>query len=273
MGEGLAADTIAGLSSFALVLGGAAAVIGTLFVPTPNSTKTRGVLPGGDGLTYEYDRDEGVLRLRDASGAIVSGGPRDRDGVFHDADTGVAIGRDVGGALVFDQAAMVAAAGAAGAIPRARADAQADESEREPKLCPEPTPEVDNKPSDRAKAYQEQISALVNPHRPLPYGLAIAFFNPTTGKWVRADECDETDGAIIEAKGPGFAKNLSNTFMRGRYAEEFLYQATREVGASQGREIRWYFAEEETADFARDLFRSRSGLAGIQVLHVEVVVK
>ena len=131
----VSAEALAALSSFAFALGGAAAVFGTLFVPTPNSATTSGALPGGDGLTFDYDRDAGVLHLRDATGTIVAGGPRDRSGIFHDADTGIAIGRDIGNALVFDQSAL----GEAEDETAPRADADADI--REPKLCPEPTPD------------------------------------------------------------------------------------------------------------------------------------
>lgn len=271
----LTTETLAALTSYAAGLGGAAAVFGTLFVPSPNSATVSGVLPGGSGLTYEFDRAAGVLRLRDRTGAIVAGGRRDRSGVFYDADTGVAIGRDIGSSLIFDQAAMTAAAADFGSLSRTKAGAELDELEREPKLCPEPQGEPDNKASDRAKAYQEQISALVNPQRPLPYGLAMAFFNPKGGKWVRADDCDELDGSLIEAKGPGFAKNLDNNFMRERYEDDFRTQAEAQVSASGDRDVRWYFAEQRTADFAADLFsrKARSSLAKIRVFHVEPIVK
>ena len=247
-------------------------MFGTLFVPTPNSTSTSGPLPGGDRLTYDYNRDEGVLRLRDANGNIVAGGPRDRSGIFHDADTGVAIGRDIGGALVFDQAAMVQATDEAGVVPRAKADAETDE-ESEPKLCPEATPEPNNRASERAKAYQMQISALVNPQRPLPYGLAVAFFDPKTGKWVRVDDCDEQDGALIEAKGPGFARNLRYERFRYSYTKRFRNQAATQVQAAGARLLRWYFAEPETAKFARDLFAGDRDLQKIQIFHVEALMK
>jgi hypothetical protein len=270
---GISAEALAALGTFALSLGGATAVFGTLFVPTPNSATATGPVPGIGGLTYEYNRDEGVLRLRDATGEIVAGGPRDRSGIFHDADTGIAIGRDIGTALVFDQTAMVEAAEGARAVSRTRADAEAEE-ESEPKLCPEPTPEPWNKASYRAKAYQEQISALVNPHRkPLAYGMAVAFYNPKTGRWVRLDECDEQNGALIEAKGPGFAKFLGNTHMQDRIRYRFLKQATAQVEAAGARSVRWYFAEGETAAFARDLFAKTIYLGRIRVIHVEAFLK
>ena len=65
-----------------------------------------------------------------------------------------------------------------------------------------------------------QISALMNPQRPLPYGLAVAFFNPQTGRWVRVNECDEADGALIEAKGPGFADNLKYEPLRDSFEDD-----------------------------------------------------
>jgi len=46
---------------------------------------------------------------------------------------------------------------------------------------------------------------LNNPQRPLPAGMAVSLENPLTGKNVAFDDCRESDGTMIEAKGPGFA--------------------------------------------------------------------
>ena len=138
---------------------------------------------------------------------------------------------------------------------------------------PDPVTENIEGVSPRAKAYQEQISALVNPQRPLPFGLAMAFLNPFTGKWVKPDECDEKDGALIEAKGPGFAKNLKFDLLLENYSNDFLRQARLQVQAAGPRAIRWYFAEQATADLAAYLFSAEGNLAKIQIRVIEAIVK
>ncbi len=169
---------------------------------------------------------------------------------------------------------MVAARADADAVPRAKVDAETDEQEREPRLCSEPTEEQDNGASPRARAYQEQISAMINPQRPLPYGLTMAFFNPVTGRWVKPDECDEANGDLIEAKGPGFAKNLKYDIIRKSYEKDFVGQARAQVEVAGTRAISWYFAEQETADFAAELFEDQGDLAGkIQISVREAIMK
>ena len=114
----------------------------------------------------------------------------------------------------------------------------------------------------------------MNPQRPLPYGLTPAFFNPVTGKWVKPDECDESDGALIEAKGPGFADNLKYEPLRNSFREGFLNQALAQVEAAGARPIRWYFAETETARFASEIFRQDKGIRDrIQVIVQEANIK
>jgi hypothetical protein len=39
-------------------------------------------------------------------------------------------------------------------------------------------------------------------------------------------------------------------------ANDFLYQSKRQVDAAGTYEVRWYFSEEETADFAQKLFEA-----------------
>ena len=158
---------------------GFATAFGLLFVPTPNATSDSGPLPGGFG-TVRYDRDEGSVRVLDPSGTVLAAGRRDRSGVFVDADTGVPFAREVEGALVFDGGVSREKDGdAAGptAVPRTDGD------DGEPKLCPEPGPDQpgSERASPRAKAYQEQISAMIDPQRPLAYGLAMGLVIPARG--------------------------------------------------------------------------------------------
>ena len=75
-----------------------------------------------------------------------------------------------------------------------------------------------------------------------------------TGKPVVFDDCRESDGTMIEAKGPGYAERLANTFMAKSLADEWAEQATRQLQASGDRGLEWYFAEEDAAAWARQVF-------------------
>jgi hypothetical protein len=148
------------------------------------------------------------------------------------------------------------------------ADHDMAQKDDEPKLCPDPGPDVRRGPNLRADAYQEQISALNNPQRPLPTGLAVSLYNPITGEKVTYDECRERDGTMIEAKGPGYGSMLRAEYFRVKFTKEWIKQASREVDASGGRPLEWYFTDREAAEFARKLFDSDKNLQRIQVFHV-----
>ncbi|MGH6793754.1 MAG: hypothetical protein ACREDH_00755, partial [Methylocella sp.] len=112
------------------------------------------------------------------------------------------------------------------------------------------------------KAYQAQISKLINPQRPLEPGLAV------TLNGVLFDECNESNGTMIEAKGQRFAYLLGYPRIADNLAKEWVDQATRQVQASGGRPIEWYFAEEAAADRARKIFDKDDKLRRIRIFTV-----
>jgi hypothetical protein len=130
--------------------------------------------------------------------------------------------------------------------------------ESAPNVCPEPGPDVPHGDKERARLYQAQISKLIYPQRPLPPGLAV------TLNGVVFDECRESDGTMIEAKGPGLAQVLENdnAFVAQGVRAKLVDQATRQVEAGEGRAIEWYFAEDVAADRARQLFEDDEYLRG-----------
>lgn len=95
----------------------------------------------------------------------------------------------VGGSLVFDAATLANEATNPRAQAGTRAIAPASTDTDNPQLCPDPGPDAPHGASARAIAYQAQISALNNPDRPLPPGLAVSLINPKTGKRVVYDDC------------------------------------------------------------------------------------
>jgi hypothetical protein len=86
------------------------------------------------------------------------------DGIFAETETGLPVARMVNGSLVFD----------ADSLPKAKAEAGTRSERDEPKLCPDPGPDVPHGASERAIVYQEQISRLNNPQRPLLAGMAVS---------------------------------------------------------------------------------------------------
>ena len=113
-----------------------------------------------------------------------------------------------------------------------------------------------------------------NPQRPLPAGLAVSLTNPVTGRRVVFDDCRESDGTMIEAKGPGFAKMLESEFMYARISARWVKQATSQVEGSGGRAIEWYFAEEAAAEEAEDIFANNRFLKGrIKIIYEPALVQ
>ena len=217
-----------------------------------------GPIPGDTGLRYSLDNDEGVLRFLDAhNGAEVAAARRGRDGIFFETETGIPVARMVGGSVVFDPAALANEAEDSRA--QSGAKTSADTNTNTPQLCPDPGPDVPHGASPRSIAYQAHVSAINNPQRPLPPGLAVSLIDTKTGKRVVFDDCRESDGTMIEAKGPGFARLLRYVF----FSKEILparweRQADRQVSAAGTRRIEWFFAEPEAAKRAEEIFRDGS---------------
>jgi hypothetical protein len=116
--------------------------------------------------------------------------------------------------------------------------------------------------------YQEQISALNNPQRPLKRGDAVSLMNPETGKPVAFDDCRESDGTMIEAKGPGFAEQLAYPYSDDKLVPGWVKQATSHVAAAGSRDVAWYFAEPEAAEKARAVFADDQRLQKIKIFYV-----
>ena len=244
------APVVAGLATIASRLSAPTAFLGTLFIPTNRSLISSGAVPGNAAVSFHFDRGTGVLTLsRSDDDSVLFSGHHGADGIFRDND-GNAFGRVVDGAVVLDPDALpgyvsrskpVAQSGAA---TQARAQTNADRNE--PELCPDPTPEDINGRKERALLYQEQIS-----------GLPRRFDVQLNG--VRFDGCDDSDGTMLEAKGPGYLKPLRKPakYPWLRMQDQMLRQASRQVAAAGDRAIEWHFAEEGVADYMRALFAER----------------
>jgi len=115
-------------------------------------------------------------------------------------------------------------------------------------------------------AYQTYVSALVNPERPLPPGLAVRLPRAdldhlpdpaNMNDWVYFDDCRLSDGTMIEAKGTGYLDMLNQGSDQIPWigVERGLRdQASRQLNAAGARRVEWYFAEEPVADYVREKF-------------------
>ena len=125
-----------------------------------------------------------------------------------------------------------------------------------PKLCPVPTPDQPHGAKEAARAYQEQITGL-------PRGLAVSLNN------VAFDGCRESDGTMLETKGPGYAQFLDNNgewlpWWSGKY--DLIDEAVAQSATAGSRRIEWYVAEPR-ALFAMKRMILELGIQNITVLY------
>lgn len=243
------ASVVAGLATIGSRLSAPAAFLGTLFIPTNRSPISSGTLPSNPDVSYRFDSDTGTLTLTRSDGTVLFSDHHGAGGVFRDSD-GNAIGRMVDGALVLDPDALpgyaMSSKPSAQSALGVRARAQTDTDRGEPELCPDPSPENTNGRKERALRYQEQVT-----------GLPRAFDVQLNG--VRFDGCNDSDGTMLEAKGPGYQRALRKPtkFPWRKMQIDMLKQASRQVAAARGRPIEWHFAEDGVANYMRTLFAER----------------
>lgn len=129
-------------------------------------------------------------------------------------------------------------------------------NDNNPKLCPEMGPD---KPGERGRDYADYVKRVVNPPPDIPTPRYWGYQLPNPydfGKLVYYDDCQHATGMMVEAKGPGYAGHLRYEILKDSVSQEWLAESGRQVDASQGRPIRWYFAELGVALFAGDIFRT-----------------
>jgi hypothetical protein len=211
--------------------GGAAAAFGLLFIPSPNMIK----VPEVPGLRYSWSRDETLLRLTydGPNGSRQTFTAQLQGDVFRD-QRGQVVGRVLpGGNIALDPAAI---------FPKLAND-------NNPRLCPYPGPD---KPGELGRDYADYVKSIVNPGFPTPRYWGYQLPNPYDGgKLVNYDDCQHSTGTMVEAKGPGYVELLKYGFVQ----QEWVDESGRQVDASAGRPIRWYFAELGAALAAQKLFR------------------
>jgi hypothetical protein len=210
----------------ALPLGGAAAVFGLLFFPSPSNIHVEGEVPEIPGLRYFWNRDEARLFLKyDRPGEVQRTVAIQLDGDKLRDQGGEVVGHIIGGNRVAIDTIAV--------LPDLV-------KQDEPRLCPAHAPDVagsdQGKPyeENRSRQYEDFVKLLINPppDGPTPSGFVYYLPNPAGGKPVSYDDCKKSNRFMFEIKGEGYAR-LAND-LPWRIAQDFEDQAYKQVGASGG---------------------------------------
>ena len=99
--------------------------------------------------------------------------------------------------------------------------------------------------------------------------MAVSLENPLTGKNVAFDDCRESDGTMIEAKGLGYAGMLkSDKLAENIWLGDWLPEAKRQTAAAGSRDIEWFFAEPEAAKKASEWFGDDERFQKIKIFYV-----
>jgi hypothetical protein len=232
----------------AIPVGGAAAVFGLLFVPSPNDVRVEGEVEGIPGLRYSWNRDEAVLHLTyDRAGDALRIFALRFDGKVIRDQRGEVVGHIIGGnRVVIDTVAVMPDL----------------VKQSEPRLCPAPEPDRagshQGKPyeENRSRQYEDFVKLLINPppDGPTPNGYVYYLPNPKGGEPGNYDDCKKNTGMLFEIKGERYAELLKSSPIKRSITADFLRQSGQQIAASGGRPIVWIFAETEAAQFARELF-------------------
>jgi Restriction endonuclease fold toxin 5 len=255
----VAPSVLEGLVTIAARATAVTAFFGIIFIPTNRSLVQSGTLPDRPDVNFEYNYDGDILTLWEGEGAnsrsIFRGRP-DAEGVIRDK-VGHAVGRKLSdGSIIIDP----------DAVPDTKGSGDATDDKNEPKLCPDREPDKPGRKTEQSIAYQTFIGTLNNPHDPLPPGLAVTLSKPSDEP-VYFDDCRQSDGTMLEAKGPGYSKMLhEDSVMPWKGVQDrILRQADDQLQAAGKRPIEWYFHEKDVADYVRELFEKR-GIT-IQVIY------
>jgi Diguanylate cyclase, GGDEF domain len=198
-----------GLTELGATIGGPGAVLGAIFVPSPNPGLTsEDAVPDDHSHRYAINHDENTLRLT-LNGEVVVAAQRGQDGIYHEVKSGTPIARDVGGSFVFDAATLAKAAApkqtsrtSDGVVSMPQAEAK---EEPQPKLCPDPKQDTPHGAShilaDRVVTLLSELYDIEGRHALIGASAGIALA-PDDG--VTAEQLlRNADMALYQAKGDG----------------------------------------------------------------------
>ncbi|MGD0144465.1 MAG: hypothetical protein ABSC92_15030 [Rhizomicrobium sp.] len=244
-----------------------------LYSPPAGGEQHEGEVPGRPDLRYSWNSDGTELDLVQVSnGQVVMRATLGPDGKFR--NRGHAIARETQEGVLVDAAAL------------ASGQSQPKNKDDEPELCPEP-PVPDKKGlvgpgGDPGRAYEQYMREKINPLWTTQPGFTYALSNPEdNGKPVYYDDCQHEPGAVnedgtinlpgsmLEYKSPGYAKMLATKGLAYPFLKNLTKkwpdQGLRQLGASHGRPVIWYFATQSMLDLAYKIFSEDERLKRIQL--------
>jgi hypothetical protein len=232
-------------------LGAAATAFGLIFIPSSNRIRVEGDIKGLPGGRYSWNRDEAQLHLtyETADGEQQTFTAQLKGQEFL-GPQGQVVGR------VLPQGNVTIETNALPGRPA---------YDNEPKLCP--LPEPDKRTNDKGLAYEAFMRPLVNPSMPTPLGWGYYLVNPSTGKAVEFDDCEQKTGIMIDYKDR-YWKMLSDLDLQSFIIKNLWDQAESQVGAAGSRPIRWYFSEKQAAEYVHALFDLDPVRGHIDIVHV-----
>jgi hypothetical protein len=235
----LATTTLEALKLLLARATGATIVFRILFIPSNDSPIAEGPIANSAGLSYRYNSDTGVLQIRQEIGSlgpgVITEAQLGTDGLFHD-QRGQVIGLRLSTGIAVDTDTLPGHAPAA--------------NDNHPRLCPDPTPENISGRSERAVAYQSQITGL-------PPGLEVVF------NGERYDGCRESDHHLLEAKGEGYLTFMSSPMSWYEWfskLDDLKQQIDSHATHALGHIVEYHFAEKQVADWARQYARKYSNV-------------
>jgi hypothetical protein len=248
--EGLSPEAVAELATLSRLISVPTIILGVLLTPTNSTVEQRHAVPRVPNTFYErFPGEIGwhiVTKNINGDDVEIPSGP---DGFFRDP-----WGRPFAkvlpsGQLVFD---------AEGEFPPA-----VPHDEREPNVCPVPTPDKPGGgPGSFGRAYEDFMKLLLNPGGPTPSGFGRELPSPEaqSGKTI-FDDCWLKNGTMFEYKGgyAGLVRLAAGDARKWAFIQDWLNQSRRQIEAAGrlGRRVVWMFSSGEAAQFAYELFQKR----------------
>jgi hypothetical protein len=261
LAENLPATALKGLALLAGRVSAPAIIFGAIFIPSANPIVDEGPVPGRPDMTYRWAHDERQVTFK----ALIDGQWRPLTSGFISGDAFYDSNDEIVARVVVGPRRRPTLVTSVDVLDRALADLRPGAREpdaspavedREPKLCPDPTPEPMTTYSENSILYQEYVSKL-------PYGWAINVGD------VDFDGCDPRTGNLLEAKANiGFMFNKKDALYKwASKTNNFADQMTRQANAAQaaGRVVVWH---AQTVKGYRGLSRIAGGLKKSNLLVV-----
>lgn len=241
---------------------------------------TEGTLPDAADIRFRHDGPAGLLGLATtlADGTEITARAESLKGFYVDVRTGLPIGRDFGGQMVLDPAALrLALATQPEAEGKDLPKGKAAVDEDEPKLCPAPTPDTAHNPKEHVLDYEDDVHRRVNRLLPIPRGFSVQIVDPETGDIQYPDDCfryagdlvdgDMQRGDFADAKGEEYDNLLKKKGIGGSVMKQLMDVSRRHLRAAEalGRHLKIYFAEADAAAMVRERFDEDRDLRRIRI--------